>query len=101
MTDPFDSPSKGGVEARDPQGVEGIGPSAGDLGDQVEIVLADPRSELVHGGPQVRLLPLHGQVPARVPQGPRRRLVLELAGPLRNSGYGDYLVTMLERGPDG
>jgi len=30
-----------------------------------------------------------------------RERVLELAGPLRNSGYGDYLVTMLERGPDG
>jgi len=27
--------------------------------------------------------------------------VLELAGPLRNSGYGEYLVNMLERGPDG
>jgi glucose-1-phosphate thymidylyltransferase len=27
--------------------------------------------------------------------------VLELAEPLRNSGYGDYLVQLLERGPDG
>jgi len=30
-----------------------------------------------------------------------RARVLELAGPLRNSGYGEYLVNMLERGPDG
>jgi glucose-1-phosphate thymidylyltransferase len=30
-----------------------------------------------------------------------RERVLELAGPLRNSGYGEYLVNMLERGPDG
>jgi glucose-1-phosphate thymidylyltransferase len=30
-----------------------------------------------------------------------RERVLELAGPLRNSGYGEYLVTMLERGSDG
>jgi glucose-1-phosphate thymidylyltransferase len=30
-----------------------------------------------------------------------RKRVLELAGPLRNSGYGDYLVNLLERGPDG
>lgn len=27
--------------------------------------------------------------------------VLELAAPLRNSGYGEYLVQLLERGPDG
>jgi len=27
--------------------------------------------------------------------------VLELAEPLRNSGYGEYLVQLLERGPDG
>jgi len=27
--------------------------------------------------------------------------VLELAGPLRNSGYGEYLVQLLERGPEG
>ncbi|MDX2427456.1 MAG: glucose-1-phosphate thymidylyltransferase RfbA [Xanthomonadales bacterium] len=27
--------------------------------------------------------------------------VLELAGPLRNSGYGEYLIQLLERGPDG
>jgi len=27
--------------------------------------------------------------------------VLELAKPLRNSGYGEYLIQMLERGPDG
>jgi glucose-1-phosphate thymidylyltransferase len=30
-----------------------------------------------------------------------RERVLELAQPLRNSGYGDYLVQLLERGPDG
>jgi glucose-1-phosphate thymidylyltransferase len=30
-----------------------------------------------------------------------RDRVLELAGPLRNSGYGEYLVNLLERGPDG
>jgi glucose-1-phosphate thymidylyltransferase len=30
-----------------------------------------------------------------------RERVLELAEPLRNSGYGDYLVQLLERGPDG
>ena len=30
-----------------------------------------------------------------------RERVLELAAPLRNSGYGDYLVQLLERGPDG
>jgi glucose-1-phosphate thymidylyltransferase len=30
-----------------------------------------------------------------------RARVLELAEPLRNSGYGDYLVQLLERGPDG
>ncbi len=30
-----------------------------------------------------------------------RERVLELAGPLRNSGYGEYLVHLLERGPDG
>jgi len=30
-----------------------------------------------------------------------RERVLELAGPLRNSGYGEYLVNLLERGPDG
>jgi glucose-1-phosphate thymidylyltransferase len=30
-----------------------------------------------------------------------RERVLELAGPLRNSGYGEYLVELLERGPDG
>jgi glucose-1-phosphate thymidylyltransferase len=30
-----------------------------------------------------------------------RKRVLELAEPLRNSGYGDYLVNLLERGPDG
>lgn len=30
-----------------------------------------------------------------------RERVLELAGPLRNSGYGEYLVNMLEREPDG
>lgn len=30
-----------------------------------------------------------------------RQRVLDLAGPLRNSGYGEYLVNMLERGPDG
>jgi glucose-1-phosphate thymidylyltransferase len=30
-----------------------------------------------------------------------REAVLELAGPLRNSGYGEYLVHLLERGPDG
>lgn len=30
-----------------------------------------------------------------------RERVLELAGPLRNSGYGEYLVQLLERGPDG
>ncbi len=29
------------------------------------------------------------------------RRVLELAEPLRNSGYGEYLVQLLERGPDG
>ena len=29
------------------------------------------------------------------------RRVLELAEPLRNSGYGEYLVELLERGPDG
>jgi glucose-1-phosphate thymidylyltransferase len=27
--------------------------------------------------------------------------VLELAGPLRNSGYGEYLIQLLERGPEG
>ena len=27
--------------------------------------------------------------------------VLELAGPLRNSGYGEYLIQLLERGPNG
>ena len=27
--------------------------------------------------------------------------VLELAGPLRNSGYGEYLIELLERGPEG
>ncbi|MGD9020692.1 MAG: glucose-1-phosphate thymidylyltransferase RfbA [Lysobacterales bacterium] len=30
-----------------------------------------------------------------------RDRVLELAEPLRNSGYGEYLVQLLERGPDG
>ena len=30
-----------------------------------------------------------------------RERVLELAEPLRNSGYGEYLVELLERGPDG
>jgi glucose-1-phosphate thymidylyltransferase len=30
-----------------------------------------------------------------------RERVLELAEPLRNSGYGEYLVQLLERGPDG
>jgi len=30
-----------------------------------------------------------------------REQVLELAQPLRNSGYGDYLVQLLERGPNG
>ena len=30
-----------------------------------------------------------------------RDRVLELAGPLRNSGYGEYLLHLLERGPDG
>ena len=30
-----------------------------------------------------------------------REQVLELAEPLRNSGYGEYLVQLLERGPDG
>jgi len=30
-----------------------------------------------------------------------RTRVLELAEPLRNSGYGEYLVQLLERGPDG
>lgn len=30
-----------------------------------------------------------------------RERVLELAEPLRNSGYGEYLVNMLVRGPDG
>ena len=30
-----------------------------------------------------------------------RARVLELAEPLRNSGYGEYLVQLLERGPDG
>ena len=30
-----------------------------------------------------------------------RQQVLELAEPLRNSGYGEYLVQLLERGPDG
>jgi len=29
------------------------------------------------------------------------RRVLELAEPLRNSGYGEYLIQLLERGPDG
>lgn len=29
-----------------------------------------------------------------------RERVMELAQPLRNSGYGEYLVQMLERGPD-
>ena len=27
--------------------------------------------------------------------------VLELAEPLRNSGYGEYLIQLLERGPEG
>jgi glucose-1-phosphate thymidylyltransferase len=30
-----------------------------------------------------------------------RTRVLELAEPLRNSGYGEYLIQLLERGPDG
>jgi glucose-1-phosphate thymidylyltransferase len=30
-----------------------------------------------------------------------RDQVLELAKPLRNSGYGEYLIQLLERGPDG
>jgi glucose-1-phosphate thymidylyltransferase len=30
-----------------------------------------------------------------------RDRVMELAGPLRNSGYGEYLLHLLERGPDG
>ena len=30
-----------------------------------------------------------------------RGRVLELAEPLRNSGYGEYLIQLLERGPDG
>jgi glucose-1-phosphate thymidylyltransferase len=30
-----------------------------------------------------------------------RKRVLELAEPLRNSGYGEYLVQLLKRGPDG
>jgi len=30
-----------------------------------------------------------------------RGRVLELAEPLRNSGYGEYLIELLERGPDG
>ena len=30
-----------------------------------------------------------------------RQQVLELAEPLRNSGYGEYLIQLLERGPDG
>ena len=30
-----------------------------------------------------------------------RERVLELAEPLRNSGYGEYLIQLLERGPDG
>jgi glucose-1-phosphate thymidylyltransferase len=30
-----------------------------------------------------------------------RDRMLELAGPLRNSGYGEYLLQLLERGPDG
>jgi len=30
-----------------------------------------------------------------------RARVLELAEPLRNSGYGEYLIQLLERGPDG
>jgi glucose-1-phosphate thymidylyltransferase len=30
-----------------------------------------------------------------------RQRVLELAEPLRNSGYGEYLIQLLERGPDG
>ncbi len=30
-----------------------------------------------------------------------RDQVLELAQPLRNSGYGEYLIQLLERGPDG
>jgi glucose-1-phosphate thymidylyltransferase len=30
-----------------------------------------------------------------------RNQVLKLAEPLRNSGYGEYLVELLERGPDG
>ena len=30
-----------------------------------------------------------------------RQRVLELAGPLKNSGYGEYLIQLLERGPDG
>ena len=30
-----------------------------------------------------------------------RKRVLELAGPLKNSGYGEYLIQLLERGPDG
>ncbi len=30
-----------------------------------------------------------------------RKRVLDLAEPLRNSGYGEYLIQLLERGPDG
>jgi glucose-1-phosphate thymidylyltransferase len=30
-----------------------------------------------------------------------RKRVLELAEPLKNSGYGEYLIQLLERGPDG
>jgi glucose-1-phosphate thymidylyltransferase len=30
-----------------------------------------------------------------------RKQVLELAEPLRNSCYGEYLIQLLERGPDG
>lgn len=30
-----------------------------------------------------------------------RKRVIELAGPLKNSGYGEYLIQLLERGPDG
>jgi len=30
-----------------------------------------------------------------------RECVLKLAEPLRNSGYGEYLIQLLERGPDG
>jgi glucose-1-phosphate thymidylyltransferase len=30
-----------------------------------------------------------------------RNRVMELAEPLRNSGYGEYLIQLLERGVDG